>query len=121
MVAEPWRKVSMDFALEYYVRDGRLEFLGYSLFSTAHGVYRENIILSDSEIRARIESGSLPEALAEKRSEVERFLVSEIVPHYHGPVGVDFVVDEKGGIHLCEMNLRHTMGMVALNKLKVEN
>ena len=121
VVAEPWRKVTMDFALEYYVRDGRLEFLGYSLFSTAHGVYRENILLSDSEIRARIESGSSPEALAEKRSEVERFLISKIVPHYRGPVGMDFVVDEKGGIHLCEMNLRHTMGMVALNKLKVEN
>lgn len=121
VVAEPWRKVTMDFALEYFVRDGRLDFLGYSLFSTAHGVYRENILLSDSEIRTRIESGSSPEALAEKRSEVEQFLVSNIVPHYHGPVGVDFVVDEKGCIHLCEMNLRHTMGMVALNKLKVEN
>lgn len=113
VVAEPWRDVVEDFALEYFVRNGALEFIGYSLFSTAHGVYRENILLSDSEIRARIESGSSPEALAEKRSEVEQFLVSNIVPHYHGPVGVDFVVDEKGGIHLCEMNLRHTMGMVA--------
>ncbi len=60
-------------------------------------------------------------ALAEKRTEVEQFLLSEIVPHYHGPVGVDFVVDEKGCIHLCEMNLRHTMGMVAVGKLKVES
>ena len=115
------RKVTMDFALEYYVRDGKLEFIGYSIFTTAHGVYRENILLSDSEIRARIEAESSPKAMAEKRSEVERFLLSEIVPHYHGPVGVDFVVDEKGGIHLCEMNLRHTMGMVAVSKLRVEN
>lgn len=113
VVAEPWRKVTMDFALEYYVRDGRLEFLGYSLFSTAHGVYRENILQSDGEIRARIEAVSSVKALAEKRSEVEQFLVSEIVLYYHGPVGVDFVVAESGAIHLCEMNLRHTMGMVA--------
>lgn len=113
VVAEPWRDVVEDFALEYFVHDYKLEFLGYSLFSTAHGVYRENILLSDSEMRARIEAGSSAKALAEKRDEVEKFLTSEIVPHYHGPVGVDFVVDEKGGIHLCEMNLRHTMGMVA--------
>ena len=117
VVAEPWRRTTMDFAMEYFVRHGKLEFIGYSLFSTAHGVYRENILLSDSEIRARIEAESSAKALAEKRSEVERFLISKIVPHYHGPVGVDFVVDEKGGIHLCEMNLRHTMGMVAVGKL----
>ncbi len=121
VVAEPWRKATMDFAVEYFVHHGKLEFIGYSLFSTAHGVYRENILLSDSEIRARIEVVSSENALAEKRTEVEQFLLSEIVPHYHGPVGVDFVVDEKGCIHLCEMNLRHTMGMVAVGKLKVES
>lgn len=121
VVAEPWRDVVDDFALEYFVRNGALEFVGYSLFATTHGVYRENILLSDSEIRGRIEAGSSQKALAEKQNEVERFLISKIVPHYHGPVGVDFVVDESGGIHLCEMNLRHTMGMVALSKLKVES
>lgn len=113
VVAEPWRKVTMDFAVEYFVHHGKLEFIGYSLFSTAHGVYRENILLPDSDIRERIEGVSSQKALAEKQNEVERFLVSEIVPHYHGPVGVDFVIDDKGRIHLCEMNLRHTMGMVA--------
>ena len=55
VVAEPWRRTTMDFAMEYFVRHGKLEFIGYSLFSTAHGVYRENILLSDSEIRAGIE------------------------------------------------------------------
>ena len=116
VVAEPWRKVTMDFALEYYVRDGRLELLGYSLFSTAHGVYRENILLSDSEIRVRIEAGSSQKALAAAHQRVERWLEKYVVPHYRGPVGMDFVADDKGRIHLCEMNLRHTMGMVALSR-----
>lgn len=121
VVAEPWRRVAMDFALEYFVRDGRLEFMGYSLFSTAHGVYRENILLSDSDIRERIEGVSSQKTLAAAQQRVERWLEKNVVPHYRGPVGMDFVIDDKGRIHLCEMNLRHTMGMVALNKLKVEN
>ena len=113
VVAEPWRKATMDFALEYYVRDYMLEFIGYSIFTTAHGVYRENILLPDSEIRERIGAVSSQKTLVAAQQRVERWLEKNVVPHYRGPVGMDFVIDDKGRIHLCEMNLRHTMGMVA--------
>ena len=114
VVAEPWHNVVLDFALEYIVRDGGLNFLGYSLFSASHGVYRENILLSDDGIRTRIEAQSSPQDLVMKKNEVEQFLLSNITPQYHGPLGVDFVVDNGHRIHLCEINLRHTMGMVTI-------
>ena len=118
VVAEPWRSVALDFALEYFVLDGELRFVGFSMFSTAHGVYRENIVIADNEIRARIESVTNDGALAQAQQRVEQWLAENVAPHYRGPLGVDFVADDKGCIHVCEMNLRHTMGMVAIAKLK---
>ena len=113
VVAEPWRDVVEDFALEYFVRNGGLEFVGYSLFATTHGVYRENVLISDEQIVCRLREKSLPCELERVQSAVEQWLAENIAPAYAGPLGIDFVIDRGGRIHLCEVNLRHTMGMVA--------
>ena len=106
VVAEPRRRVVSDFALEYYVENGRLRFEGYSLFESEHGVYRANL-LPDDEIARRV--GYTPAM----RERLEGWLADSIAPCYEGPLGVDHMLDGDGNIHVGELNLRHTMGLVA--------
>ena len=107
VIAEPRRRVADDFALEYRVHGGRLFFVGYSLFQSEQGVYRSNLLLSDEAIAARTGIA------ARKRTELEEWLSLHIAPHYEGPLGVDFIRTEDGAVHVSELNLRHTMGLVA--------
>ena len=107
VVAEPRREVAADFALEYRVVHGRLLFVGYSLFRSRHGVYRSNLLLSDAEIAHRV--GITPQL----QSHIEHWLQATIAPHYEGPLGVDCMLAASGEIHVGELNLRHTMGLVA--------
>ena len=107
VVAEPWRKVADDFALEYRVQRGCLFFEGYSLFRSAKGVYRANILLDDGEIADRVGVSAV------LRRELEDWLNSHVVPHYEGPLGVDCLRDTEGRLFVSELNLRHTMGLVA--------
>ncbi|MBR1850688.1 MAG: hypothetical protein IJ789_04865 [Bacteroidales bacterium] len=115
VIAEKTRTVVEDLALEYMVTDHILHFRGYSLFRTGSGVYKENIPLTDSEIEQRIAKLTQPHThrLLDKRAEVELWLQTNIVPFYHGPLGIDLMVDQSHNIYVAEMNLRHTMGMVA--------
>lgn len=107
VIAEPRRRVVCDFALEYYVDNGRLRFEGYSLFESEHGVYRANLLLPDDEIARRV--GYTPAM----RERLEGWLADRIAPCYEGPLGVDHMLDWDGNIHVGELNLRHTMGLVA--------
>jgi hypothetical protein len=107
VIAEPRRRVVCDFALEYYVENGRLRFEGYSLFESEHGVYRANLLLPDDEIARRV--GYTPAM----RERLEGWLADSIASCYEGPLGVDHMLDGDGNIHVGELNLRHTMGLVA--------
>lgn len=106
VIAEPRREVVADLAIEYM--NG--EFMGYSYFKTSSGVYKENVMWSDE----RIESSF---SLKPVRERMERWLAEEIWPRYHGPLGVDLMACEDGSVHVAEINLRHTMGMVAHTKI----
>lgn len=117
VVAEPWRDVAADFALEYISRNGELVFVGYSLFKAHRGVYRNNVLAADEQIVEILEQKTSHTTLANAKLVVEQWLVENIVPHYYGPLGVDMIADTAGRIHVCEMNLRHTMGMVAHAKV----
>lgn len=106
-IAEPWHAVADDFALEYRVLDGRLHFVGYSLFRSEKGVYRANILLSDDQIAARTGAAS------QLKPVLDEWLARHIAPHYEGPLGVDCIRDTNGRLYVSELNLRHTMGLVA--------
>ena len=54
------------------------------------------------------------------RTRVEQWLAANILPHYHGPLGVDLMACADGSIHVAELNLRHTMGMVAHERIKIK-
>lgn len=107
VIAEPRREVVADIALEYM--NGH--FMGYSLFRTGSGVYKENIMKSDSEIDAMW-------PLQPMRQRIEEWLTENIWPRYRGPLGIDLMVDPQGEVHVAEMNVRHTMGMVAHQKVQ---
>ena len=107
VIAEPRRRVADDFALEYTLQGGRLTFVGYSLFLTENGVYRSNLLLGDEAIAARVGF------TAARKTELEEWLTLHIAPHYEGPLGVDCIRTEDGAVYVSELNLRHTMGLVA--------
>lgn len=101
---------------------------GLSLFAThAGGGYAGNVIAPQDELRRRLEllmqhslaatSGAADDcrhslqSLAQRLAEV---LGSLLGPAYRGPVGVDMMLTPQG-IHPCiEVNLRNTMGRVAI-------
>lgn len=98
-----------DVALEYM--GGR--FVGYSYFKTGGGVYKENVMWSDDYI-----ASTFP--LANTKARIEQWLDESVWPLYQGPLGVDLMVCADGHVYVSEINLRHTMGMVAhqrMNKL----
>ncbi len=97
-----------DVALEY--RDGH--FAGYSYFRTGSGVYKENVMWPDDMIAGHFSHYGL----LQKKHEVEQWLSANVWPLYVGPLGVDLMVCDDG-IHVAEINFRHTMGMVAHAKI----
>jgi len=115
VIAEPRREVQLELALEYEVRrhgdGGALFFRGLSLFESRQGVYRGNWFIDDDAIVQRV--AGLTDALPATRTVVEGWLRRTVAPHYRGPLGVDLYVDGKRRLHVSELNLRHTMGMVA--------
>ena len=106
VIAEPRRDMVADVALEYM--DGA--FTGYSYFKTGSGVYKENIAWTDDRIEAAF-------GLQSVRATVGRWLAGNVWPRYHGPLGIDLMVGPDGSVHVAEMNVRHTMGMVAHAKI----
>ena len=89
--------------------DGK--FFDYSYFKTGSGVYKENVMWTDAQIEAEF-----PVWQARKR--VEPWLAANVWPRYHGPLGVDLMVCADGSVHVAEINFRHTMGMVAHERVR---
>lgn len=112
VIAEPRWIVQYDYALEYRIDGGMLSFVGFSLFDTENGVYRGNRLLADDDISRLVGFTSA------QRSALEAWLQDNIVPHYQGPIGVDCICDKEGRHHISEINLRHTMGLVAHEYLR---
>ena len=98
-----------DVALEYM--NGR--FFGYSYFRTGSGVYKENVLWTDEVIACHFGDTNLQST----RKMVESWLADNIWPRYQGPLGVDLMVCRTGDVHVAEINFRHTMGMIAHEKI----
>ncbi len=111
VIAEPRRDVEYNVALEYMSGS----FFGYSLFKTGNGVYKENVMWTDEMIASHFSHTDLQA----QKEHVEQWLADRVWPHYQGPLGVDLMVCADGSVHVAEMNVRHTMGMVAHERLRV--
>jgi len=116
VIAEPRRDVVADLALEYLPTSSRQQpsFLGYSYFKTGSGVYKENLPWTDIQIESTF-------PVSQVREHIEPWLEAEVWHRYHGPLGIDLMVCADGSVHVAEINFRHTMGMVAHEKLRNKN
>lgn len=122
LMVEPYYRKVKDFGMEFFCGgDGRVSYKGLSLFSTVNGAYTGNIIATES---AKLETISryVPDVLLENIKEsICNFMSGELAGRYTGPFGVDMMVvsrtDRDGFlVHPCvEVNLRRTMGHVALS------
>lgn len=115
VMAESFFEKEIDFALEFENTDGKWQFAGYSLFSTdEHGAYKQNLLASDEFLKAEI----CKHADAEKLDKIVEFYCGyfqERDEELRGNkiIGVDMMAGN-GRIHPCvEINVRHTMGIVA--------
>lgn len=122
IMVEPYYDKVIDFGMEYSMSaQGTAEFLGLSLFHTVNGAYTSNLIAPESEKRSILQKYT-PLSLIDDLCERMRCHCQEAMKDsYEGPFGVDMMIvkkeDEKGFlVHPCvEVNIRRTMGHVALN------
>ena len=107
-------RVRDEYAIEYRVDADVARQTGLSLFVSQGGVYRQNILIRDDEIRKRVSLQPETEELLMK------WITEHIVGRYVGPLGVDLILDTSGNTHVSEFNFRHTMGMVAHEQVNSE-
>lgn len=112
---------SLDCASEWECKDGQAMFLGMSTFITSkRGRYKSNVVAPQENILAYILSKIAVTTPGNNMAEIierQRLLLENYVaPFYDGPVGIDMLVTEEGDLNPCvEINLRNTMGRVAID------
>ena len=117
IMLEPYYDRVLDFAMEYYIdSEGTVHYEGLSIFLTDKGAYSGNLLASEKE-KADILCGYLPIELLENVRQRLLDLLAKHLKDYRGALGVDMMVVKEDGyrLHPCvELNLRRTMGHVAL-------
>lgn len=121
LMVEPYYNKVKDFGMEFRsMADGRVEYLGLSLFKTLNGAYAGNILATEhakEEMISRYVSKPLLDSI---KSRISNASAKIFDGKYVGDFGVDMMIvgrDDKNGflVHPCvEINLRRTMGHVAL-------
>lgn len=133
---EPKYDKIQDFAMEFWAENGQVRYEGLSVFeTTAGGVYAGNLVATEKAKEARLAHYISPSRLLELQKELTALLSTAGIPEwYEGPLGVDMMVvsphpsarahsldtsrtlpPHPSALHpLVEINLRMTMGWVAL-------
>lgn len=116
VICEKFLNKIVDFAMEFFLTEGKIYFKGYSLFNSVKGVYSGNILASDNAIEdflsEYIQKAELLN-LKEKMILTLENLFSDF--NYTGYLGVDMLIykDENDSHKLnpcVELNLRMNMG-----------
>ena len=118
VIGEPLYHKVIDFAMEFRACQGRISFVGYSLFETdARGIYKENLLAPDKIIEERLSAYVSSEVLGRIKCCLEETLSCVIKETYEGYLGVDMMIcrtEEGYAVHPCvEINLRMNMGAVS--------
>jgi len=113
---EPFYDKQMDFAMEFDAQpDGRVTYKGLSVFLAAGSAYSAGIIANESWKRHLLERHVSLDVLDSVRRRIIQLLPTLIAGRYQGPFGIDMLAAE-GCLHPCiELNLRRTMGHVAID------
>ena len=121
-MVEPYYPKVKDFAMEFYSDgQGNVSYLGLSLFHTVNGAYTGNILAHEEVKREMIIRYVSTDTLQQVQERIKVLTGAMYKGRYKGPFGIDMMVvatDEKDGflLHPCvEINLRRTMGHVALS------
>lgn len=117
VLSEVYYNKVKDFAVELYAHaDGSVEYVGLSLFKTINGAYTGNIIASEAEKWQMLGDDKVANTLRETIDEIIKVLHPYMKGVYSGPFGIDMMMLSEGILHPCvELNLRRTMGHVALS------
>ena len=119
VMAEPFYDKEKDFGMEFFVTEtGEIRYEGLSLFHTANGAYTGNVLATETLKREMISRYLSLDLLDTVKEKVKQELKTVFKDKYVGPFGIDMMIvkGEKYGLHPCvEINLRRTMGHVALS------
>lgn len=119
VTVEPYYNKVRDFGMEFEMKDGKIRYRGLSLFQTIKGAYAGNILTTEEE-----KEEMLAAIFRKKLQEIREDIILKLQPVLHdvysGPFGVDMMIyaDEVGDLRVnpcVELNLRRTMGHVALD------
>lgn len=121
VMVEPHYNNVCDFAVELIAEgDGSVRYRGLSVFHTVNGQYTGNVIAPEADKAKRLGRYVPKQLLDALASRIEKVLGELVGTAYRGPLGVDMMVvaDGKGRLLVdpcVEINLRRTMGHVALS------
>lgn len=127
VVVEPFYTKVRDFAVEFEaLANGQVNFLGLSSFQTTPRCsYIGNRVATQELLRQEIFRELSVECFDKMIPLLEQKLGATLGGRYKGPLGVDMMVCREGNtlkIHPCvEINLRQTMGHVAMSLSRVIN
>mgnify|MGYP002520973983 FL=1 len=128
VTAEPYYNKAKDFGMEFEMRDGKMVYRGLSLFDTIKNAYSGNVLASEEDKIEMLASFIDRLQLENIRQRIIDVLEPVLKDIYSGPLGVDMMIcsrDENsqfseatkmgyGVVDCIELNLRRTMGHVAL-------
>lgn len=121
IMVEPLYPKVYDFGMEFYATaEGVIEYRGLSLFATRGGAYTGSICATESDKREMLSHYVDLKLLDRISGQIKKILASQFKDKYVGPFGIDMMSIAKDGedgfwLHPCvELNLRRTMGHVAL-------
>ena len=122
VMVEPYYNKVKDFGMEF-VSDGKglVSYVGLSLFQTSNGAYTGNILASEDEKEYMISHYISVDLLKTIQQKICTMMGVLLKGRYMGAFGIDMMVvrrDDGDGflLHPCvEINLRRTMGHVAIN------
>lgn len=108
---------TLHFASLWTIKDGKAEFDGYSMsLSDGRGKYSGNLFGQRGEMERIILDHTRKANLRDITDRQKEFLESEIAENYTGKAGIDMMAGSDGSVFPCvEVNLRRTMGHVALD------
>ena len=132
VTVEPYYNKVKDFGMEFEVRDGQVVYRGLSLFDTIKNAYSGNILCPEQNKMQMLSTYVSEQQLLAIRQHIIEVMQPVLKDCYSGPFGVDMMIYAKGdaivadadknsqvadyGVDACvEVNLRRTMGHVALD------
>lgn len=126
VMVEPIYNKVKDFAMEFYSDgEGAAEYTGLSVFETLGTAYLNNVTASEDVKLKILSEYTSPQLLDEIKIRICNYMSVVCNGRYRGPFGVDMmIVNQNGDLVIdpsVEINLRRTMGHVAIERWKRMN